>query len=120
MDRVIQIANLVADKGFANPQRGRVYSAKGISPCIDNMGGGNREPKFLIICKRSPPKIRYVLGRTNAKGKGENHTLKFHVNSYFGCVTANIFTNRETWIAEIKGCSFTNHLTDISKDIPIK
>lgn len=37
--KVIQIANLEADKGFANPQRGRLYSAKGISPCIDNMGG---------------------------------------------------------------------------------
>ena len=49
MDRVIQIANLEADKGFANPQRGRLYSAKGISPCIDNMGGGNRDPKSLWI-----------------------------------------------------------------------
>jgi hypothetical protein len=48
------------------------------------------------------PKLRYTLGRTNAKGKGKNHTLKFHVNPYFGCVTANRFTNRETWIAEIK------------------
>lgn len=48
------------------------------------------------------PKIRYVLGRTNAKGKGENHTLEFHINSYFGCITATKFTNRETWIAEIK------------------
>lgn len=45
---------------------------------------------------------RYALGRTNAKGKGENHTLKFHVNPYFGCMTANRFTNRETWIVQIK------------------
>lgn len=55
MDKVIQIANLEVDKGFANPQRGRVYSAKGISPCIDNMGG-NREPKFLWI----KPKMKFI------------------------------------------------------------
>lgn len=48
-------------------------------------------------------KLRYVLGRTNANGKGQgNHTLFFHVNPYFGCVTANRFANRETWIAEIR------------------
>lgn len=47
--KVIQIANLVPeqDGGFSNPQRGRVYSPDGLSPCIDNMGGGNREPKIL-------------------------------------------------------------------------
>lgn len=47
--KVIQIANLVPEQGgrFSNPQRGRVYSPDGLSPCIDNMGGGNREPKIL-------------------------------------------------------------------------
>lgn len=47
---------------------------------------------------------RYVLGRTNGGGKdkGGNDTLSFHVNTYFGCVTANKFTNRETWIVEIE------------------
>lgn len=48
------------------------------------------------------PKVkRYVLSRTNGKGKGCNHTLSFHVNPYFGCVTASKFTNRETWIVEL-------------------
>lgn len=52
--------------------------------------------------KASTPKLRYAIGRTNACGKGHgSHTLSFHVNSYFGCVTANRFTNRETWIVEI-------------------
>ena len=49
-----------------------------------------------------PPRLRYALGRTNANGKGQgNHTLSFHVNPYFGCVTTTRFNNRETWIAEI-------------------
>lgn len=53
-------------------------------------------------------KLRYALGRTNAGGKGQgNHTLSFHVNPYFGCVTANRFTNRETWIVEIQSNSPT-------------
>ena len=39
MDKVIQIANLIVGKGFHNPQVGRIYYAKGISPCIDTMGG---------------------------------------------------------------------------------
>lgn len=52
--------------------------------------------------KVATPKLRYTLGRTNAKGKGENHTLSFHANPYFGRVTANRFTNRETLIVEVR------------------
>lgn len=52
MDKVIQIANLITDSKFHNPQVGRVYSGNGICPCIDTMGGGNREPKFMIICNQ--------------------------------------------------------------------
>ena len=49
-------------------------------------------------------KKRYALGRTNGRGKnkGGNSTISFHVNAYFGCVTANRFANRETWIIEIR------------------
>lgn len=42
MDRVIQVGNIVDDTdiGFKNPQRGRIYSADGISPCLNTCGGG--------------------------------------------------------------------------------
>ena len=52
-EKVIQMANLVVGGRRDNPQRGRVYSTKGISPCINGVGGGggNLEPKFLVICK---------------------------------------------------------------------
>lgn len=30
-----------------NPQAGRVYDSKGISPALDTMNGGNRQPKIL-------------------------------------------------------------------------
>lgn len=54
--KVIQIANIVPEQEsrFSNPQRGRVYSPDGLSPCIDNMGGGNREPKIMQIGSYSP------------------------------------------------------------------
>lgn len=45
--KIIQVGNLVDEKGFKNPQRGRVYSPIGISPNIDTMGGGNLEPKII-------------------------------------------------------------------------
>ena len=44
---IIQVVNLVEDKGFKNPQRGRVYNPIGISPNIDTMRGGNLEPKII-------------------------------------------------------------------------
>lgn len=46
---VIQVANIVDDTniGFKNPQRGRVYSAKGISPAVCCFQGGNLEPKIV-------------------------------------------------------------------------
>lgn len=42
MDKVIQITNLVQGSKFDNPQYGRIYLPKGISPCIDTIGGGDR------------------------------------------------------------------------------
>lgn len=49
IDKVIQVANIVDDTniGFKNPQRGRVYSAQGISPAVYCFQGGNLEPKIV-------------------------------------------------------------------------
>ena len=49
IDKVIQVANIVDDTniGFKNPQRGRVYSAQGISPAVYCFQGGNLEPKII-------------------------------------------------------------------------
>lgn len=95
--KIIQIANLVKNPKRKNPQRGRVYFAKGISPCLLDMSRGANTAIFRDCS------LRYVVGRSNAHGKGQgNHTLAFHVNPYFGCVTASRFTNREPLIVEIK------------------
>lgn len=55
---VEQIGNIVDDSdiGFKNPQRGRVYHPKGLSPCLSTMQGGGLEPK--IMTKDKLPRIR--------------------------------------------------------------
>ena len=44
-----QIGNLIDTDSFGgNPHRGRLYGTDGISPCLNTMGGGGREPKIVI------------------------------------------------------------------------
>lgn len=46
--RVEQIGNIVETESFGgNPERGRVYDDKGISPCLSTMQGGGLEPKIV-------------------------------------------------------------------------
>lgn len=45
---VRQVGNIVKQAGFRNPQRGRIYSANGISPTLNTVQGGGLEPKVLI------------------------------------------------------------------------
>ena len=46
---VVQIGNIVDDTniGFKNPQRGRVYSVAGLSPCLNCCEGGGLVPKVV-------------------------------------------------------------------------
>ncbi|HEP1789865.1 TPA: DNA cytosine methyltransferase [Streptococcus suis] len=45
---VVQVGNLLDTDSFGgNPQVGRVYDPNGISPCLNTMQGGNREPKII-------------------------------------------------------------------------
>ena len=45
--KIIQMFNILKEGNYSNPMRGRVYSVKGVSPTIDTMMGGGREPKIL-------------------------------------------------------------------------
>lgn len=93
MDRVIQVGNIVDDSqiGFKNPQRGRIYSADGISPCLNTCGGGNLEPKILTdrtICM-------------NSKVNGKQPSLEHRVYDIEGIATA-VTTGFHPSIAEPK------------------
>lgn len=47
---VLQIGNIFNTDSFGrNPQAGRVYDAKGLSPCLNTMEGGERQPKVIEI-----------------------------------------------------------------------
>lgn len=47
--RVKQIGNVSTSKSFnGNPQVGRVYSSDGLSPTLNTMQGGGREPKVVV------------------------------------------------------------------------
>lgn len=45
---VRQIGNCCPTKNRDNPNQGRIYDAEGISPTLNCMGGGNRQP-FVIV-----------------------------------------------------------------------
>lgn len=53
---VKQVGNIVDDSdiGFKNPQRGRVYSVDGLSPCLNCCEGGGLEPKVIIEGNYTP------------------------------------------------------------------
>lgn len=46
-NRVIQIGNAFPTKKRDNPDQGRIYSTEGLSPTLNTMGGGNRQPFVL-------------------------------------------------------------------------
>lgn len=45
--KVEQVGNIVNTGNWDNPQAGRVYSDKGLSPTLNTMQGGGREPKII-------------------------------------------------------------------------
>ena len=64
--QVKQVGNLIQTDSFGgNPERGRVYSDKGISPCLSTMQGGGLEPKItenLRIRKLTPRECWRLMG----------------------------------------------------------
>jgi DNA (cytosine-5-)-methyltransferase len=109
---VRQIGNLIQTSSYGgNPHRGRVYSLKGISPSLNCMGGGGREPKIRI---KEATKKGYAeatigdsvnLSHPNSKtrrgrvGKGVANTL---LTGEEQCVVMNDFrirklTPKECW-----------------------
>lgn len=48
--KVKQVGNISSGRSYGgNPQAGRVYDSTGISPSLNTMQGGSREPKILVI-----------------------------------------------------------------------
>ena len=60
---VRQVGNVVKQKGFSNPQRGRIYSANGLSPTLNTAQGGGLEPKVLIERPQKTSQTKVLLGK---------------------------------------------------------
>lgn len=85
--KIQQVGNIVQEKNFKNPQRGRVYSADGISPTLTTIQGGGLGPKTIelpvIVASRGRnpenPSSRkageYVEQRLEINKKGVTNTL---------------------------------------------
>ena len=49
MNKIGQLGNLIKKSNYSNPQVGRVYSIFGLCPTLNTCGGGQREPKVIVI-----------------------------------------------------------------------
>lgn len=62
---VFQLGNYMKTKTRENPNQGRIYDTNGISPCLNKMDGGGREPSALIR----------IIGNTNPSGNEINENI---------------------------------------------
>ena len=67
---VFQLGNYMKTKSRENPNQGRIYDTNGISPCLNKMDGGGREPSV-------PTKI---IGNTNPSGNRINGNILDSMN----------------------------------------
>lgn len=99
--KIMQIGNIVCEKGFSNPQRGRVYDIDGLSPNIDTFQGGGREPKIVQnyrIRKLTPRECFRLMGvseedidKIQASGVSKTQQYKMAGNSIVVDVLYHIF-----------------------------
>ena len=70
--QVKQIGNIRKTNSFGgNPQTGRVYSTDGLSPTLNTMQGGGREPKILVKPVLTPDRISKKQNGRRFKNDGE-------------------------------------------------
>ena len=61
---VKQVGNIIESTSFGgNPQRGRIYSANGLSPTLNTAQGGGLEPKVLIERPQRASQTKVLLGK---------------------------------------------------------
>lgn len=69
---VHQIGNIVQAKSFGgNPQTGRVYDTDGLSPTLNTMQGGNRQPQIIVRPCLTPERMKKRQNGRRFKENGE-------------------------------------------------
>lgn len=97
--KIIQVAQIYPNSG--NPQAGRIYDDKGISPAMDTCSGGNRMPKVLDgyrIRKLTPRECFRLMGVKDEQfdrlsGISNSQLYKLAGNSIVVNVLEAIFRN---------------------------
>jgi DNA (cytosine-5)-methyltransferase 1 len=102
--KILQVGNYMNTTSFGgNPQCGRVYDAKGISPTLNTMQGGDRQPKILEnirIRKLTPLECWRLMGfddedfyKAQKSGVSNSQLYKQAGNSIVVNVLEKIFKN---------------------------
>lgn len=105
---VIQVGNISNSDSFGgNPQVGRVYSTHGLSPALNTMQGGGREPKILqtglnqgvVVPVLTPDRL---VKRQNGRRFKENEDPMFTLNTQdrhgiYDGMSIRKLTPRECW-----------------------
>ncbi len=69
---VNQVGNILNTDSFGgNPQTGRVYSTDGLSPTLNTMQGGGREPKILVKPVLTPDRLNKRQNGRRFKNAGD-------------------------------------------------
>lgn len=69
---VHQIGNIAQTKSFGgNPQTGRVYDTDGLSPTLNTMQGGNRQPQIIVRPCLTPDRAKKRQNGRRFKENGE-------------------------------------------------
>ena len=102
--KIKQLCNILKEGNYSNPKRGRVYCVDGISPTLDTMAGGGREPKILSknyrIRKLTPRECFRLMGvsetdidKIQSAGISNSQQYKMAGNSIVVDVLYFIFKN---------------------------
>ena len=88
---VKQIGNYCPTKTRDNPNQGRVYDINGVSPSLNCMGGGNREPAIAVPCL-TPDRANK---RQNGRRFKNNNDPMFTLTSQdrHGVLVSGLYTN---------------------------
>lgn len=79
---VKQVGNIVEEKNFNNPQRGRVYNPNGLSPTLNTVSGGGLEPKIVIIDDTQCFDGTRYYGKYSPALRANRHGLKTLTGTY--------------------------------------
>lgn len=90
---VKQVGNIVEEKNFNNPQRGRVYNPNGLSPTLNTVSGGGLEPKIVIIDDTQCFDGTRYYGKYSPALRANRHGL----NTLTGTYKIRKLTPKECW-----------------------